>query len=313
MPYGEFMSSLSQPHREKPVTLIHHAAYSGDAAPPGSLSALENCLERGATVVEIDITPLADGSFALLHEADLSIETDGVGNAPQMTREQLQNLHYRHHDEVSDEKVGFIEDAVELMMVHPRTQRLQLDLKPFSPLTQDVLRSFLACIDPVKERILVTSVADWALRALSRSAPDVSLGFDPLLYLDWVEDAPRPKQIPPFRVGAYGLLDDHPLSAYRWGSLRDYFAARAAALLVQAPEGCDWFIRAEVLKMALEAGFDWIDFLHQCGSAVDAWTIDVDQRGHIDLARDLVGHGIDALTTDTPARLADVLPVETAV
>jgi glycerophosphoryl diester phosphodiesterase len=65
--------------------------------------------------------------------------------------------------------------------------------------------------------------------------------------------------------------------------------------------------------MALEAGFDWIDFLHQRGSAVDAWTIDINQPGHIDLAHDLVEHGIDALTTDTPVRLANLLTVETVV
>jgi glycerophosphoryl diester phosphodiesterase len=297
----------------KPVTLIHHAAHHEHDAPPGSLSALESCLQAGAAVIEIDVIPLADGSFALLHEQDLSIETDGVGKAPQMRREQVANLHYRVDGRITDERVGFLECAIDLLTAHPDTRRLQLDLRPFLPLTEAVLRDFLAIIEPVKARIQVTSVADWAIRALADASPGLSLGFDPLLYLDLVGEQPRPKEIPPFRLGAYGLMDDHPLSAYQWGSLGDYFAARASALFLQVPVGCAWFIRAEVLKMAVEAGFDWIDFLHQRGSTVDGWTIDITQLDQIELAQMLVAHGVDALTTDTPGRLAEHLSAETIV
>jgi len=297
--------------RENPVTLIHHAANCGHDAPPGSLSALEACLSAGAAAVEIDIIPLADGSFALLHDQDLELETNGKGKAPGMTREQIESLHYRVDGEITDEKVGFLENAIDLLKAHPETQRLQLDLKPFTPLTQAVLREFCALLKPVKDRIQVTSVADWAVRALARFSPDLSVGFDPLMYLDLVESDPRPEEIPPFRVGAYGLRDDHPLSAYQWGPLGDYFAARAGALLVQAPKRCQWFIRAELLKMSLDAGFDWIDFLHQNNSKVDAWTIDAGQPDQVKLARFLVEHGVDDLTTDEPARLAPHLPSRT--
>jgi glycerophosphoryl diester phosphodiesterase len=297
----------------KPVTLIHHAANSGHTAPPGSRSALEHCLQAGAAVVEIDLIPLSDGSFALLHEQDLALETDGVGKAPQMRREQVQSLRYRLNGRVTEERVGFLEGALELLTAYPQTQRLQLDLKPFAPFSGPLLRHFLALIEPVKSRVQVTSVGDWAVRALAAADPGLSLGFDPLLYLDLVEDEPRPDGVPPFRVGAYGLLDDHPLSAYEWGSLGDYFAARASALLAQAVPGCAWFIRAEVLKMALEAGFDWIDFLHQQGSAVDAWTIDVDDPHQIKLACFLAERGVDMLTTDSPSQLAEQIPTATLV
>lgn len=290
--------------RKTPVTLIHHAANCGHAAPPGSLSALEHCLEAGAAFIEIDVIPLADGSFALLHDQYLENETSGEGRAPAMARGQIESLYYKVDDEISDEKVGFLEDAIDLLKAHPDTQCLQIDLKPFTPLTRGVLRGFLELLGPVADRIQVTSVADWAVRSLARFTPDLALGFDPLLYLDLEGQEPRPPEVPPFRVGAYGLRDDHPLSAYQWGPLGDYFAARAGALLVQAPKGCEWFIRAEILKMAYDAGFDWIDFLHQNGATVDGWTIDVTQPQQVDLARFLVAHGVDKLTTDTPARLA---------
>ncbi len=290
--------------RKTPVTLIHHAANCGHQEPSTSLAALMCCLESGAAKIEIDVIPLGDGSFALLHDPNLEVDTDGKGNATRMKRAEIERLHYTKDGEVTAEKVGFLEGAVDLLLPHPDTKLLQLDLKPFTPLTRGVLKEFVTIIEPVKGRIQVTSVADWAVRALSRFAPDLALGYDPLLYLDKVDDEPRPDTIPPFRVGAYGLLDDHPLSAYQWGPLGDYFAARAGALFAQVPSGCEWFIRAEILKMAFDAGFNWINFLHENGSRVDGWTIDAAKPEQIQLAQFLVEHNIDELTTDTPTRLA---------
>ncbi|MFU8827439.1 MAG: glycerophosphodiester phosphodiesterase family protein, partial [Brevefilum sp.] len=111
----------------QPLTLIHHAAKNDHDAPAGSLSALENCLKTGAVAVEIDVLPLADGSFALLHEQELSAETDGAGQAPRMTRTQVHDLHYRHNGQVSAEKIGFLDRAIELLSDYPHTERLQLD------------------------------------------------------------------------------------------------------------------------------------------------------------------------------------------
>lgn len=297
--------------RKKPITLIHHAANCGHQAPPSSLKALEACLNADAAIVEIDVIPLADGNFALLHGQDLEADTNGKGPAPQMRRGQIENLCYVMDGKVTDEKVGFLEGAIQLLQAHPDTRRLQLDLKPFTPLTQGVLREFCRLIEPVRERIQVTSVSDWAVRALVKFSPDLPVGFDPLLYLDLVDNDPRPEDVPPFHVGAYGLLDDHPLSAYKWGRLGEYFAARAGALLVQAPPECDWFIRAELLDVALDAGFDWIEFLHQHGSAVDGWTIDAEDPASIKLAQRLVEHGVDMITTDQPGNLAPYLPAKT--
>ena len=297
--------------RKKPVTLIQHAANCSQDLPPGSISALEECLKKGLAVVEIDVIPLGDGSFALLHDNKLKVDTNGEGNDVKMDRGQVEKLHYKVNNTVSDEKVGFLEDAIGLLKAYPKTKQLQIDLKPFTPLTRAVLSDFLRLLAPVKERVLVTSVVDWALRSLACYDPDLALGFDPLIYIDIVDEEPRPEDIPPFRVGAYGLLDDHPLSAYQWGAPQEYYAARAGALLVQAPKGCAWFIRAALLQQMLKAGFDWIEFLHQQGSTVDGWTIDITQPDQITLAQTLVEHGIDYLTTDTPARLAANLPAIT--
>jgi len=49
------------------LLLIHHAASGQTPRPPNSLWALQACLEAGARAVEVDISPLADGEFVLLH------------------------------------------------------------------------------------------------------------------------------------------------------------------------------------------------------------------------------------------------------
>ena len=250
------MPDQSIKNREKPITLIHHAANCDHNRPSGSLSALEYCLSAGVAVVEIDVIPLADNSFALLHDPNLEADTSGKGNVTRMTRSEVEKCYYGNNGAVTSERVGFLDDAIDLLRGHPDTQRLQLDLKPFAPLNSTLLSELKVLIEPVEDRIQVTSYADWAVRALRHSFPTLALGFDPLLYLDLVDDEPRPDNVPPFRIGAYGLRDDHPLSAWQWAPLGDYFAARAASLLAQVPKGCEWFIRAELLKLAFDAGFD---------------------------------------------------------
>ncbi len=298
------------PSPNRTIYLIHHAAHGNHTEPAGSLAALAHCLASGAAMIEIDVLPLSDGSFALLHERNLGAETSGAGDAVRAKREEVAKLTYKSNGAITTEKIGFLEDAIALLKDHPQTQRLQLDLKPYLPLSGEILKNFIDLIEPVLDRVQVTTVADWVVRGLSQGVPELSLGFDPLLYLDLVEDEPRPEGIPPFRRGAYGLLDDHPLAAYRWGSLGEYFAARAEGLWTQAQPAREWFIRAEVLEMAQKAGFDWIDFLHAHGCTVDAWTIDVEQPALLQSAQYLVEQGVDDLTTDTPQQLAERLTIQ---
>ena len=108
------------------------------AEPPGSLAALERCLADDAAIVEIDILPLADGSFALLHDRYLDEDTNGTGDAITTDREEIAKLNYKDNGTIFTEKIGFLEDAIDLLKAFPQTQRLQLDLKPYLPLTGTV-------------------------------------------------------------------------------------------------------------------------------------------------------------------------------
>ncbi len=292
----------------RPV-LIYHAATLGGRYPPNSLSGLAACLAAGAAVVEVDIVPLADGDFALLHDGHLDGITDGRGPVAAVTAEEVRRLWLRWRGALTDEPVGTLSQAVALVAAHPGLTELQLDLKPHAPLTEGVLSDLLRIVEPVRRRVRVSSVADWALRRLRVLDAGLALGFDPLLYLD-VERNPEPGEedlrIPPYRAGAYGYLDDHPLAFDRWGSPRQYLEARVEGLAAQVSAGI-WYLRATLIARMLADGFDPIAWLHLHGIQVAAWTLNPDQPHHVALARRLAALGADRITTDDPEGLAAAL------
>lgn len=292
--------------KQTATLLIHHAARGPHSQPPNSLSALQACLEARARVVEVDISPLADGNFALLHGPSLEQSTDGSGPISEHTADQVRRLRLVWCGEVTDEPVGLLSDALELIRRHAPPVSLQLDLKPYVPLSDATLAALVAALEPVKERVRVSSVADWDVRRLRALDAELPLGFDPMLYLE-VDPREEEASRPPFRLGAYGYWDDHPLASRRWGSTAHYLAARAEALRVQAPVGALWYIAAPLLIQSLDDGFNWIAELHSQGAQVAAWTLDADHPEQVALARRLTALGVDRITTNDPPALARVL------
>jgi glycerophosphoryl diester phosphodiesterase len=285
---------------------IHHAANcAGNHTVPGSLPAIRACLSAEASRVEVDVIALKGGDFALLHNVELETCSTGSGPVYELTAAQVRALEYAHNGQSRGVPVGTLTEAVELIRSDPQLEWLQLDLKPYTPMTDAVLSNLLEIVAPIKKRVLISSVGDWAVRRLRSLDPTLALGFDPLLYLD-IDKGETRDGMPPFRVGAYNFLDDHPLSMNRWGSTGAYLAARAEALLAQAPVE-NWFIRAEMLILGLENGFDWIAFLHAAGRKVAAWTLDADQPRHPEWARRLAEAGVDYITSNTVNALEESL------
>ncbi len=297
----------------KPILLVHHAANRDHTHPSTSPPALQACLEAGARVVEIDISLLADGQFALLHGPMLERETTGSGPIATLTSDEVRALHYvrRGQGEPTAVPVGLLPDAIDLLRHSPGTVELQLDLKPDVYSSDAVLSRLVASLQPVKDRVRVTSPSDWALRRLRALDPELPLGFDPLLYLEIDYGADSDPTVPPFRQGAYGYWDDHPLSTRRWGPAAAYLAARAEALWIQAPTGAIWYIDAALLGQALDDGFDWITHLHNLGAEVDAWTLDAHKPERVALANRLAAAGIDRITTNNAPALSRVLDAAT--
>ena len=271
--------------------LILHAANIDPQMPPGSLPGLELSLKAGINRIEVDVIPMKDGDFALLHEPKLENVSEVSGQVVEQSADFLQQVKYKG----SAQNIGTLSQAIMLLQKYPVDGFLQLDLKPYAPLSPTSLNNLVNWIKPVQHLVMVSSVADWAIRALHKMAPDLLLGFDPLIYLDLVQKEPREEGVPPFRKGAFGYLDDHPLAVQRWGKVSEYFEARAETLTQQVPVGITWFINAQLLDEAINAGFNWIKYLQEAENTVDAWTLDMDRS---DLASRMAESGVDYITTN---------------
>lgn len=299
--------------KKTPTLLIHHAANGQHRFPANAVRGLQACLDARCRMVEMDISPLADGRFLLLHGPLLEEDTNGSGPISACTADEVRGLYLTRMGVLTDEPVGLLIQALELVARHPHPVELQLDLKPHVYLGDAVLSGLVAALQPVIDRVRVTSEADWVLRRLRALAPDLPLGFDPMLYLEVrssdasSENAKRRPTRPPLRLGAYGYWDDHPLASRDWGNTADYLALRAEALCAQVPPDVVWYIRASLLARALDDGFDWIADLHARGAEVDTWTLDPDRQDHVALARRLLAAGIDRITTNDAPLLAKML------
>jgi glycerophosphoryl diester phosphodiesterase len=286
--------------------LVYHAAGRSHRFPPNTLSGLRDCLDAGARFVEVDINPLADGAYALLHDRFLEDETNGKGSVAAATGETVRTLRRRWQGALTDERVALLSDAAALAADAQTLVELQLDLKAYTPVPDAALASLGRTSGPLGRRVRVSSTADRDLRRLHEIAPDLALGFDPLRHLD-VDPGPG-KAASRYlrRAGAYGYLDDHALGADRWGTAYQYLTARVDVLWAQAPVAM-WYIRATLLARMLEDGFDWIADLHRRGAQVTAWTLNPDRPHHLGLAAELIERGVDRITTEDAERLAEVL------
>ena len=286
--------------------LVYHAARRGDRFPASSLSGLRDCLNAGARFVEVDINPLADGEYALLHERFLEDETDGRGSVAAATGDTVRELRRRWRGELTGERVATLSEAVALAAGSPTLMEFQLDLKAYAPVADSALESLGRLVRPLGRRVRVSSTSDRDLRRLHAVAPELALGFDPLRHLD-VDPGPGKRTSRYLsRTGDYGYLDDHALAADRWGTASEYVAARAEVLWAQAPVSM-WYIRATLLARMLADGFDWVADLHRRGAQVTAWTLNPDQPHQLGLAEELLERGVDRITTDDAPRLAEAL------
>ncbi len=292
---------------QPPVLLIHHGGNRGRDLPQNSLAALERCLRAGARVVEVDITPTADGEFALLHDAVLDGSTTGRGRAIEHASADLAGLRLLWKGRPSEEPIGLLGQALDLLAAYPEAAELQLDLKADEPLPTPLLARLAAQVRPLRERVRLTSCADWALGRLRELDADLPLGFDPGWYIDYRPEPYDPPE-PPLRTGAYGYLDDHPQALKRWGTTPDYLTLRAECLLRQAPARAGvWYLHGRLVEQSLRDGFDWIAWLHDHGIEADVWTLDAETPGHVEGARLLAGLGVDRITTNDPPALAAAL------
>ncbi|WP_104203544.1 glycerophosphodiester phosphodiesterase family protein [Billgrantia saliphila] len=122
------------------VTIIAHRG-SSMAAPENTLSAIERAVDDGAHYVEIDVRLTADGEAVLYHDRSLQRLTGDRRNLSELTLEELQQFDVGQWfgDAYEGERIPSLDEA--LQAVRGRS-RLMIDMKP----------------DPGAERALVDAV-----------------------------------------------------------------------------------------------------------------------------------------------------------
>ncbi len=291
-----------------PPIIVHHmGAMDGWPYPANSLEAIRACLEAGAKFIEVDITALADEDYLLVHDSVLEHETDGEGEVSQCTAERARTLNIRFQPY----RVALLSDVVNLLLDFGGQARLQLDFKSVLPFREDEpIRRLLRLIRPLGERVIVSTGADWHLRAMRRLAPWLDLGFDIGYYLDYrPSDTHIDPRVPPRTRGAYGYHDEHPLAWQALMHKADYLADRCMALTGHVP-GCSiFYLNYRLIVQSLNDGFNWAEALHEHGIRLDAWTMDVGNPEAESNVSRLAAAGVDQFTTNTPKALARLLGV----
>lgn len=295
-----------------PVVVNHMGALDGQSTPPNSIEAVAASLAAGASIIEVDINALAGGDYLLVHDLDLAGETTGTGPVADCTVEQARMLRIKHREQITRYAVPLLSDVVQLLQASPGSARLQLDFKNVYPFPDDEpLERLCRLIEPIADRVLVSSGADWQLRKLRKLAPWLMLGFDIMYYIDW-EPAAAVRDLTdlPRTLGAYGYYDDHFIAAKRtWPSTADCLRDRCESLLLAVPHVNVLYLRYSLIAQSLVDGFNWAECCHAHGVQLDAWTMDVTNPQAVQAVPALQAAGVDLFTTNTPGALARLLAI----
>ncbi len=296
------------PNRTSCPVIVHHmAALDESPFPPNSLEAVRACLQANAAFIEIDVMPLRAEDYLLVHDPVLENETTGSGPVDSIMPDDAVNLFIKHRGAAAPYRPALLSQIVRLLLDYGGSARLQIDYKAVLPMADDEpLRRLVRLIEPLGQRVLVSSGADWHLRRLRRLAPWLDLGFDIGFYLDY---RPRPAdpRLPPFRLGAYGYHDDHVLAARALLPAADYLAERCELLRLALPDASTWYVNHHLINRCIEDGFNMAEWLFAHGITLDAWTLDVGRDGIAERAPRLRDAGVAQFTTNTPRALAALL------
>jgi glycerophosphoryl diester phosphodiesterase len=167
------------------------------------------------------------------------------------------------------------------------------------PIPHARLRELVQLTEPVRQRVIFNNVGDWNLRRLLALQPGVRLGFDPAGYLD-VEDSELP-------LGAYGYHDAHPLAREACTSVDEYLFDRMGAILRLVPKAEELHLRLSAFERMLDDGYPIVEAVHEHGMRLDVWTLDAGTPDWLSRLERAVEAGVDMVTTNTPAELAQAL------
>jgi glycerophosphoryl diester phosphodiesterase len=291
------MTQAPERRRDAPAKAAHarftaHKAILSGRHPGNSLSAIRECFDAGIERIELDIHSLAGDDYIVYHDRRLEGETTGTGSVGRATPDDVRTVSWKHDP---SGRPPLLSEVVEL--ARACETEFQFDLKDWRPLPDERLRALSRVVEPIKERVIVSTGQDWNLRRIDRCDPELPWGFDPGHYIDHaIEGTPI---FLPRTLGAYGYRDDHPLAFGRTEAVCDYLEERFEMLGVQSAGAREYFISYRLVLQMLDDGFNVCEFLHQRGIHANVWTLDWHGRESIRQLERLLSAGVARVTTNT--------------
>ncbi len=178
--------------------VVAHGARLNKNYPPNTLKGIVDCAGAGFSHIEVDISARENGDFFLFHNERLDAITNKRGSIFNLDKSGMKNLWYINKKKEKVSPVSSLNELVEIMEKDERIRELQLDFKMYlsSLVTDKIFNKFIGIIDPVKERIIITSCADWVILRLYEIDSSIKLGFDHQFYIDYRER--EVTEYPPF-------------------------------------------------------------------------------------------------------------------
>lgn len=112
------IDTLLQKLHDPFANYVFVVAHRGDwrYAPENSISAIENVIEMGVDIVELDVQRTRDGKFILMHDATLNRTTTGKGEISDWDLDSIRTLKLKNGINIkTKEKVPTLEEALMIM------------------------------------------------------------------------------------------------------------------------------------------------------------------------------------------------------
>lgn len=281
---------------------VHRCLWSG-LHPENSLPAIAECYREAVARAEIDVHPLRDADFLVVHDAELDGSTTRAGSVADLTRREARSLRLRTAADGSSERPPLLSEVVALIQTLPAPTVLELDLVSTRPLAQPRAEELARLLQPVKERVFVNGY-DWNVRRVLEADPTLGAAYDLLPHLDWVPEGHEEQAGWGLPRGAYGYLDAHPLARERRQPTAEYLADRLGVLARLVPSARELHVRLALFERLLGDGVAVASLVHRHGLRLDVWTLNAGTpRWQARLAGALDA-GADVVTSDTPRALA---------
>jgi glycerophosphoryl diester phosphodiesterase len=259
------------------ILLKWHRGRQRPSDPAFHMAALARGLAAGASV-EIDLQPLSDGGFAVIHDPDLDRETTGSGPVRAIDSAGFQALCRR-----DNANAPLTEPALTLVGLAARIGPsaapeaiLQLDLQCRDhDLTSAHVAGFGPSLGALAAKAILSGEDAVAVGRLAAATPGLRVGYDPCA---------EHGQIAHARAGNWPLFVEEALYAM--------------------PQASTIYLALELPILADEHGFDLIGAFHRQGRIVDCFTLAGDEPDALTALRHLARLGIDQVTTDDPERFS---------